>query len=437
LPSPSAIHACAQSLAPELVGWRRELHTYPEPGFGEFRTAHFISEHLHALGFRVRIADEAMDAAAVHSRDEARIERAHARAVEAGIDRGLLERLRTGGTAVVAELGDGNGPAVGLRADIDGLPIAEADGPEHRPRVDGFRSTADGEMHACGHDGHIAIGLGVASVFAQLAPDLSGTLRLVFQPAEEGALGGAAAIAARGLADDLDAIACFHLGFGFATGTFVARGVLMATSKFRLTFRGASAHPVLAPHEGRNALLAGSAAALALHAIAPHPNGWFNVNVGVLQAGESQGVTPDRAVLELGVWTSTAEIHRSVNERILEIARGVAASWDVELDVAHIGESPFTEQDESLGVLAGEVARTTPGIDSVVDTLDTSAADDANVLIERVRSRGGRGIYSVIGSNLADGHHTPNFDFDERSLVLGTSVLSGILGELLDGPRPD
>jgi aminobenzoyl-glutamate utilization protein A len=281
----------------------------------------------------------------------------------------------------------------------------------------------------------VAIGLGVASVLAHFRADLKGTVRLIFQPAEEGALGGAAAIVARGVADDLGVIACFHLGLGFPTGTFIARGVLMATSKFRLTFRGYPSHPVLAPHRGRNALLAGSATALALHAIPPHPSGWFNVNVGVLQAGESQGVTPDLAVLELGSWTSSAEIQSYVNNRVREIASGVAASWNVELDFRHIGESPFSDQDESLGLIAQDVAGRTPGIDQALDTVDTFAADDANVLIGRVRSRGGRGIYSIIGSDLADGHHTSRFDFDERSLVHGTSVLSGMLTTLLDEPR--
>ncbi len=372
-----------------------------------------------------------MDQTAVLSRDEARIDRSYSRAAKAEIDPSLLTRLRANGTAVVGELGDGNGPVIGLRADIDGLPITESSGSEHQPVRADFRSSVEGEMHACGHDGHVAIGLGVATVLAQLSPRVKGTVRLIFQPAEEGALGGAAAIAAKGHVDDLDAIACFHLGFGFPTGAFVARGVLMATSKFRLTFRGSPAHPVLAPHKGRNALLAGSAAALALHAIPPHPNGWFNVNVGVLQAGESQGVTPELAVLELGSWTSTAEIQSYVNSRVREIAAGVAAVWNVELDVQHIGESPFSDQDESLGLVAQDVAGRTPGINQVIDTVDTSAADDANVLIERVRSRGGRGIYSVIGSDLADGHHTSRFDFDERSLVHGTSILTGILTTLL------
>jgi aminobenzoyl-glutamate utilization protein A len=289
----------------------------------------------------------------------------------------------------------------------------------------------DDEMHACGHDGHVAIGLGVASILTRLRSRLHGTVRLIFQPAEEGALGGAAAIAARGLADDLDAILSFHLGLGVPSGTFVTHGTLMATSKFRITLRGHPSHPVLAPHEGRNALLAAASAALALHAVAPHPDGWFNLNVGMLRAGESQGVTPGLAVLELGVWTTSSNVHSYLKARISEIAAGVASTWQVEAAIQHIGDAPLADHDESLGLVAQEVARMTPGIDNVVETLQLSAADDATVLLEHVSARGGRGIYSVIGSDLADGHHTPAFDFDEASLLHGTTVVSGIISSLL------
>jgi aminobenzoyl-glutamate utilization protein A len=411
--------------------WRRELHRYPEPGFGEFRTAIFISEHLRNLGWTVRIAEDAMDSAAVLSRDDVRIEHSFQRAAAAGIDLDVLQRLRTHGTAVVADLHFGDGPVIGLRVDIDGLPITETTVPDHRPVVDGYRSDADDEMHACGHDGHVAIGLGVASILTRLGSRLRGTVRLIFQPAEEGALGGAAAIAARGIADDLDAILSFHLGLGVPTGTFVTHGTLMATSKFRITFRGHPSHPVLAPHEGRNALLAASSAALALHAIAPHPDGWFNLNVGVLRSGESQGVTPERAVLELGVWTTSSNVHSYLKARVSEIAAGVAATWQVEAEIRHIGDAPLADHDETLGLIARDVAHATPGIDTVVDALELSAADDATVFLERVSAHGGRGIYSVIGSDLADGHHTPAFDFDEASLLHGTTVVSGIISSLL------
>jgi aminobenzoyl-glutamate utilization protein A len=151
----------------------------------------------------------------------------------------------------------------------------------------------------------------------------------------------------------------------------------------------------------------------------------------MLRAGESQGVTPGLAVLELGVWTTSSNVHSYLKARISEIAAGVASTWQVEAAIQHIGDAPLADHDESLGLVAQEVARMTPGIDNVVETLQLSAADDATVLLEHVSARGGRGIYSVIGSDLADGHHTPAFDFDEASLLHGTTVVSGIISSLL------
>jgi len=373
-----------------------------------------------------------MDAGSVLSKDDQRIERAGRAAIDAAISPSEVNRMREFGTAVVAELELGGGPLVGIRVDMDGLPIPEATGDEHAPASGGFRSTLEGEMHACGHDGHVAMALGVATALARRRELLRGTVRLIVQPAEEGALGGAAAIAATGAADDLDAIVCCHLGLGIPSGSFVARGVLMGTTKLRVTYEGHPSHPVLAPHEGHNALLAGASAALAMHAIAPHPRGWFNLNVGVLRSGESQGVSPSQAVLELGVWASSTEVQEYVRERVREVAVGVAATWNVAVEMEHIGEAPLAEQSETLGALAADVARSVPGIEHVLDTVEIAAADDATLLIEQVRRHGGRGIYGVIGSDLADGHHTSHFDFDEKSLVHGTCILAGVVGRLLD-----
>src|SRR5207249_2354832 len=120
-----------------------------------------------------------------------------------GVERELLGKAEGGLTGVVADLRLGEGPTVALRVDMDALPVTESAEPGHRPAAEGFASARPGYMHACGHDGHMAVGLGVATVLARLAPELGGTVRLVFQPAEEGALGGAAAVAAKGLVDDV------------------------------------------------------------------------------------------------------------------------------------------------------------------------------------------------------------------------------------------
>jgi aminobenzoyl-glutamate utilization protein A len=424
--------ATARSLQPKLVAWRRDLHRHPEPGFGEFRTANVVSERLRALGLDVRIAEEAMDPTAVHHRHAERIAASGERAIRGGVDPGLIEHMRTGGTAVVADLRGGDGPVVGFRFDMDCLPILESGEPQHRPAAEGFRSEVDGEMHACGHDGHIAMGLGVATVLARLRDQLGGTVRLVFQPAEEGAMGGAAAITARGLVDDVDHLVCVHLGLGAPTGTFVTRAYFLATSKYRVTFAGRGAHVVNSPQSGRNALLAAASATLTLHSIAPHGDGWFSLNVGVLRAGDEQGVTPPSATMELGFWADRTDVHDYVEGRVREAIAGSAAAHGVGHELARIGGAPAADQNEDLARAAGGAALTTDGVEHIEDAISGRAGEDANVFLQRVAQRGGRGIYVLVGSDLADGHHSPRFDFDERSLVIGTEALSALACDLLE-----
>jgi aminobenzoyl-glutamate utilization protein A len=423
----------ALEIEERVVRWRREFHKNPEPGFGEFQTATVISAQLQSLGYTVRVAEEAMDAGVIFHRPEERIEKSYARALDAGIQPDLLDRMRRGGTAVVADLVNAPGPIVAFRFDMDCLPIAEAADPDHRPTAEGFQSAVGGEMHACGHDGHMAIGLGVGTVLARLRSQLRGTVRLIFQPAEEGVLGGAKAITARGLVDDVDYFIACHLGLGAKTGEFVSRADFLATTKYKVSFTGHAAHVVNAPQAGRNALLAAASAALALHSIPPHGDGWLSLNVGVLRAGDEQGVSPAWATMEMGIWATTSDVHDYVDGRVREILAGTEATWGVSTEVKVIGTAPVGPADDALARMAGIIAARTPGIEKVTDFMTCRAGEDANVFLDRVGGHGGKGIYVIVGSQLSDGHHTPHFDFDERALTLGTTILSSLALELLAG----
>jgi aminobenzoyl-glutamate utilization protein A len=390
-----------------------------------------VQRQLASLGFEVKGAEDAMDASAVFSRHEKRIAAAAERALVAGLSEASIGRMREHGTAVVADLVCGHGPIVAFRFDMDCLPVSEAKTQEHLPAREGFRSTVEGEMHACGHDGHVAIGIGVGALLASRRNDLSGTVRLIFQPAEEGAMGGARAITAKGLLDDVDHLVCIHLGLGAASRTFVARAFFLATSKFRISFTGRGAHVVNSPETGRNALLAAASAALDLHAIAPHGQSWFSVNVGVLHAGDEQGVTPPWATMDVGLWAETAEAHDYVVARLHAILAGIGTSWEVEVKVEQIGGAPAAAEDSALGALACRVADQLGIFDHVQDTLVCRAGEDATVFLNRVAETNGRGIYALIGSDLAAGHHAPDFDFDERSLTTGAALLTALASHLL------
>ena len=420
----------AAELRPQLVAWRRDFHRNPEPGFGEFRTAAVLVRELTALGYEVRVGEEAMDPAARFFVHEERVASSWERA-QSEVEPEVLEPMAGGLTAVVADLRTGDGPTVAFRADIDALPVTESDDPAHRPAADGFAPTRPGFMHACGHDGHMAIGLGVATVLARLRESLHGTVRLVFQPAEEGTLGGAAAIAARGLIDDVDTLLCFHLGLGARSSELWSRASFLATSKYRVEYRGVAAHVTNSPESGRNALLAAAQAALALHALPASSRGWYNLNVGVLHAGEEQGVTPRNASMELGFWAENDEVHDWVDARMHEIVQGTAAAYGCGVDVRLIGRAPTCTQDAELASLVRDAAADVPGLERVEDAIDCRAGEDACQLIARATEAGGRGVYLLVGSDLASGHHTSTFDFDEASLVHGTAVLAETASRIL------
>jgi aminobenzoyl-glutamate utilization protein A len=421
----------SRGLERDLQRWRRDFHRHPEPGFGEFRTSSTIVQRLRELGYEVKLGRQAMDPDAVFHLPAGRVQESYARALQGPLDRDLLAQMDGGLTAVIADLRTGAGPTLAFRFDMDALPVTESSEAQHRPQAEGFASGWSGYMHACGHDGHMAMGLGVASVLAQLRGRLRGTVRLIFQPAEEGALGGAAAIAARGHLDDVDYLVCCHLGLGAPTGVVVCRANFMATSKYRVRFLGRGAHVTNSPQSGRNALLAAASAALALHSIPPHSEGWFSLNVGVLTAGEEQGVTPRAASMDMGFWASTPAVHAYVQQRVREILAGTASTWGVELELQHIGEAPAVAQDAELAAIAEAVAARVPGVQRVDNSVDCRAGEDATILVERAAAHGGKGIYMLIGSTLAAGHHAPTFDFDEASLGIGTGVLGALAARLL------
>jgi aminobenzoyl-glutamate utilization protein A len=429
--------AAAEELRDELISWRRDFHSHPEPGFGEFRTAALLRERLTELGFEVKVAEEAMAIESVYHRPQERIDAAEGRALDFGIEAELVARMKAGGTAVVADVRFGDGPVAAFRFDMDCLPVFESQLEGHRPNRERFRSLVDGEMHACGHDGHMAMGLGVASLVARRSTELAGTVRLIFQPAEEGALGGARAICARGLADDVDYMVCSHLGLSAGTNEFVARASFLATSKFQVRFTGQGAHVVNSPQSGRNALLAAASASLALHALAPHSGGWYSVNVGVMRAGDEQGVTPPWALLELGVWADTREAHDYVVDELQKVVGGTGQTWGVETEIQQIGGAPAAAEDAELAAVACEIASRVPEVEEITDEMVCRAGEDATFFLNRVAERGGKGIYVLIGSDLAAGHHSPEFDIDERSLVNGTAILGSLALYLLHPKKDD
>jgi aminobenzoyl-glutamate utilization protein A len=216
-----------------------------------------------------------------------------------------------------------------------------------------------------------------------------------------------------------------HLGLNAdQTGSVACSATFMGTFKYRATFAGQQAHVVLAPHTGRNALLAAASAALNLHAIAAHPDTWFSVNVGTMTAGTEQGVTPAQAEIDFGVWYQSAAGLDYLRRRCEEVVRGAAEMHGVEVTLKLTGEAPYVDSDPVLAEWLERVAQRIPHVDSTERTTICKAGEDATVMMDRVRSCGGDAAYVLVGSELASGHHTPRFDFDEASLGIGVAFLT-------------
>jgi aminobenzoyl-glutamate utilization protein A len=275
-----------------LVALRRDLHRHPEPAWREFYTVSRFVDELEARDLdALHVGREALAADRMGLPDDEDIDTWRERASDAGARRDLLDRIDGGYTGAVAVLRRGEGPTVGLRVDVDGLPVTESTDETHRPAAEGFRSTHEGYMHACGHDAHAAIGLGVLDAVA--ASDFSGTFKLFVQPSEEVAAGGGP-MAESGHLDDVDYLLAVHVGLDHPTGEVVA-GVdgFLAVSQFRADFQGTAAHAGNHPEAGDSAVLALATAVQNLYAISRHDDGATRVNAGVIEGGTATNVVPE------------------------------------------------------------------------------------------------------------------------------------------------
>ena len=336
------------------------------------------------------------------------------RAVDQGADPDLVARMAGGLTGVVGELSCGPGPCLALRFDIDANDISEAKDASHRPAKQGFRSVNPGVMHACGHDGHVAMGLGVAEILSTLKDRLKGTVRLIFQPGEEGVRGAAAMVDADVLSG-VDYILGCHIGFQAArTGMLIcSTDKFLATTKFDARFTGTPAHAGGAPEKGKNALLAAAAAALNLHAITRHGQGASRMTVGTLSAGQGRNVIPPNALLKAETRGETSEIDDFMFERARAVVEGAALMYGVDHEIQIMGQTKSGKSDWEMM----EIIRSNAGAmdyfrkDQIVENAQMRGSEDFSHMMTHVQENGGKGTYIMVGSDLAAGHHDFYFDF--------------------------
>lgn len=415
------------ALVPKLQSWRRDLHHFAESGWLEFRTATLVAEELHQLGYQLQLGREVIAAdARMGLPDAETLKQQEARALSQGALPQWLSHFSGGFCGIVATLDTGRpGPVMGFRVDMDALDLHESQASDHLPQREGFASCNPGMMHACAHDGHTAIGLGVATVLMAMKEQLSGTIKLIFQPAEEG-VRGAKAMTEAGIVDDVDLFTAIHLGTGIPAGELVCgNDSFLATTKLDVHFTGVGAHAGGKPEEGRNALLAAAQATLGLHGLPQHSGGVARVNVGVLQAGTGRNVVADSALMKVETRGASNQVNDDIYQQALRIIAGAAAMYGVEYQVKLVGAArsctptqPWVEFVHQQAVALGEFS-------SVIDRTEQAAgSEDATYMMERVKQRGGQATYVIFGCHLAAGHHNARFDFNEQVMATAVKTLA-------------
>lgn len=408
-----------KDMEPSLIRWRRHLHQYPELGFTEYRTTYYIGRELERLGFKLSVGREALESTArMGVPEKAYLQECERQAADAGVDRHWLELMEGGHTGLAAIWDTGKpGSHYAFRFDIDALPIDESEEAAHFPAREGFRSLVPGRMHACGHDGHAAIGLGLACFIRRFSEKLSGTFTLLFQPAEEGSR-GALAMAEKGWLDSADYFMSGHIGIhSLEVGDFAAATThFLASTKLDARFRGVSAHAGIEPHKGRNALLAAATASVQLAAIPRHADGATRVNVGLLKAGSGRNAVPDLAEMQLETRGETTELNEYMLEHTKRILEASARMHDVGMEMKEAGYAVEAACDDEWKEWARIACTEARRIRRVIPSLPLNGSEDAAFMINRVRQNGGLAAYFLFGTPLVNGHHHPEFDFDEGVL---------------------
>lgn len=417
----STLTALPAGLAERLVAWRRDFHRFAEPGWTEFRTTSAIITELRALGWDMVFGPELHDAnERLGVPDASVLADERERAVSQGADPELVEAMGEGFTGVLGILDTGRpGPVVCFRFDIDSNDLVESKDESHRPFAEGFSSVNEAAMHGCGHDGHAAIGLGLATILSEHLDELTGTVKIIFQPAEEG-VRGAHSIVAAGWFDDVDLFVATHLKSDDGKGNIVTGSDgYLASTKFDATFTGVGSHAGGDPEKGRNALLAAASATLGLHAIPRHSAGASRINVGTFHAGEGRNVVPRAATIRVETRGQTSEINEFIFARAEDVIAGAARMQGVDCTLTVVGRADREDPSPELLPFIRESFTGVPGVAEIVDSSGVGGSEDATAMMKRVKERGGLATYVQIGMDTTAGHHTEFFDVDEDMLSLG------------------
>ena len=426
----ASINKAITAIAPQLQIWRRDFHQYAESGWFEFRTATLVADELSRLGYQLQLGKEVInvdDRMGLPSPEQ--LAEQEKRAIAQGALPQWLSHFSGGFTGIVATLDTGKpGPTLAFRVDMDALDLNEDLTQQHRPHAEGFSSCNAHMMHACGHDGHTAIGLGLAHILKQFESQLIGRIKIIFQPAEEGTR-GAKSMTTAGVVDDVDFFVAIHIGTGVPKGELVCGSKsFLATTKFDVTYRGVAAHSGAKPEEGKNALVAAAQATLALYGIPHHSEGSSRINVGVLNAGIGRNVIADHALMKVETRGETNQINEFVYQQAMNIIEGAAKMQGVDVDIKLMGSAQSSHPSPQWVNFISHLAQNKiPELTSIVDDKGQAAgSEDATYFMERTKALGGQATYLIFGTDLSAGHHNERFDFDEDVMSVAVKTLATI-----------
>lgn len=377
----------AQSLEEELIGKRRDFHRHPELACQEHRTSAVIRQYLENLALPVRAC---------------------------------------AGTGLVSVIqGMPGGRTVALRADMDALPLGEEGNKE-------YVSENPGACHACGHDGHMAILMGVASLLSRKTSKFRGKVVLLFQPAEEKLPGGARQMIAEGALQGVDAIFGLHLWQGFPTGSVAClRGAMMAaTDEITVTVIGRGGHGSL-PHVTVDPILAASQLVVNFQSIVSRnidPLKAAVVTIGKIEGGSAHNIIPSRVCCYGTVRTFDRMIQSLIEKRIEEIVEGTARTFGAQGVLKYERGYPAVVNDEAMSDLVLQVAERTLGGKCVIDADPVMGGEDFAYYLQQIP---GAFLFFGMGDGTGFPHHHPAFDIDEKSLPQATFLMSALALEYL------
>ena len=371
------------SFGEDIVSLRREIHREPELGFDTKKTAEKVLDALEGLPLEV--------------------------------ETGLAEN------GIVATLkGEGGGPTVALRADMDALPIQEeTDLP--------FASEEDGKMHACGHDGHTSMLVGAVRALSQdhLRERLNGSVKFIFQPAEEGG-GGGRVMVEEGVAESVSSIFALHLwpGLPFGKAATKAGPIMAAADAFEMRVKGKGGHGAM-PHLTTDAVAIAAQIVTALQTIVSrevNPVAPAVLTVGEIEAGFAFNIIPETARLGGTVRTLDADLRKQIPKRMEELARGIARGMRGDAELDYRFSYPVARNDADAAEFALGVIGELFGEENVVELTDSSmGAEDFAFFLEHVP-----GAFIWLGVGDVSGLHTPKFAFDEEILSQGSALLAAL-----------